>query len=67
MVVVQLIHNGYPSMVLEAKTAKALRGIFNLARIENYTVNIQPGWSNDWVFTECRRHNQLLKSGQISN
>jgi hypothetical protein len=54
-------------MVLEAKTAKALRGIFNLARIENYTVNIQPGWSNDWVFTECRRHNQLLKSGQISN
>jgi hypothetical protein len=67
MIVVQLTSSSRPSMILEAKTAKALRGIFNLARIENYAVNIQPGWSNDWVFTECRRHNQLLKSGQISN
>ena len=51
MVVVQLIHNGYPSMVLEAKTPRALQGIFNLADIENYTVNITQGWDNAWVQT----------------
>jgi hypothetical protein len=49
MVVVQLIHNGYPSMVLEAKTPRALKGIFKLADAENYAVNITQGMQYAWV------------------
>ena len=60
MVIVQLMYNDYPAMVLEAKTPKALKGIFNLARIENYTVNIHRGWEYAWVQTAFQNFQEEL-------
>ena len=51
MVVVQLLDNGYPSMLLEAKTPRALRGILVQARVGNYDVNIVRGQEYAWVQT----------------
>jgi len=49
MVIVQLMFNGYPSMVKEVKTPRELIGVFKLAEIEGYTVNIHQGWDLCWV------------------
>ena len=59
MVVVQLLHNGYPAMVLEAKTPKSLQGIFNTARAGNYTTNIIRGWEYCWVQTAFQNSQEL--------
>lgn len=49
MVVVQLMSNGYPSMVKQVKTPRELQGVLKLADIEGYTVNVAQGWDFCWV------------------
>lgn len=51
MVVVQLLYNGYPAMLLEAKTPRALRGILLQARAGHYDINIVRGQEYAWVQT----------------
>ena len=58
MVVVQLIYKGYPSMVQTATTPRELKGIFNFARSEDYTVNITQGWDLAWVQTAFQNHQE---------
>jgi hypothetical protein len=64
MVVVQLLYNDYPSMVQTATTPRELKGIFNFANLEGYTITITQGWDLDWVQTAFQNHQEQLEAAE---